>query len=264
MIFQVGGHDVFVSDGGREHRPGQKALVLIHGSGMNHSLWSLQNRFFAHRGINVFSLDLPGHGQSGGAPLADIEQLAAWLESFFASAGLSSATILGHSLGALVGVHFAATHSERCDAVILAGVTARMAVHPELLKAAKEHDPLAIELLDSWCNSSATLIGGHSAPGAWLTGSTRRLLESVGEGVLYIDLNACDRYADAQRNFECIGVPLTVIAGVEDKMTPARVAQELSRTNADTNFVTIDDAGHNMMIERPDEFNQAVRNSLGV
>jgi pimeloyl-ACP methyl ester carboxylesterase len=139
-----------------------------------------------------------------------------------------------------------------------------MAVHPKLLKAAKEDDPLAIELLDSWCNSSATLIGGHSAPGAWLTGSTRRLLEAAGDSVLYADLNACDQYSDAQKNFERIGVPLTVIAGVEDKMTPARVAQELARTSAGANFVTIDDAGHNMMFERPDEFNQAVRKSLGV
>jgi pimeloyl-ACP methyl ester carboxylesterase len=253
-----------VSGGGREHRPGQKALVLIHGSGMNHTEWALQNRFFAHRGINVFSLDLPGHGQSDGAPLANIEQLSAWLESFFASAGLSSATILGHSMGALVGIHFAATHTERCDAVILIGVAANMAVHPELLNAAKEDDPLAVELLDSWCNSSGSLIGGHSAPGAWLTGSTSRLLEAAGEGVLYTDLNACDQYADAQQNFERIGVPLTVIAGAEDKMTPARAARELARTNANATFVIIDDAGHNMMFEQPDEFNQAVRNSLGV
>ena len=167
-------------------------------------------------------------------------------------------------MGALVGIHFAATHTERCDAVVLAGVAASMAVHPELLNAAKEDDPLAVELLDSWCNSSGSLIGGHSAPGVWLTGSTRRLLEAAGEGVLYADLNACDKYADAQQNFERIGVPLMVIAGAEDKMTPARAARELARTNANANFVIIDDAGHNMMFEQPDEFNQAVRNSLGV
>ena len=84
MIFEVDGHDVFVSDGGCEHRPEQNALVLIHGSGMNHTEWALQNRFFAHRKINVYSLDLPGHGQSGGPPLGDIAQLSAWLQSFFA------------------------------------------------------------------------------------------------------------------------------------------------------------------------------------
>jgi pimeloyl-ACP methyl ester carboxylesterase len=66
MIVSVNGSDVYVSDGGLKHQSGQKALLLIHGSGVNHAIWALQSHDLARRGINVFSLDLPGHGRSEG------------------------------------------------------------------------------------------------------------------------------------------------------------------------------------------------------
>lgn len=262
MIFEVHGQDVFVSNGGRKHRPGQKALVLIHGSGMNHTVWALQNRFLAHRDVNVFSVDLPGHGRSQGRPLADIAQLSDWLDAFLTSADQSGATVLGHSLGALVALHFAASYPERCDGIILAGVAGSMAVHPELLSAAKENDPLAIELIDSWCHASASHIGGHPLPGSWVTGTARRLLESEDKGVLYADLNACNEYADAPHNFEKLAVPVTVIAAAQDRMTPAKAARKLADSLDSAKYVVIRDAGHNMMFERPNEFNNAVRDAL--
>ena len=264
MIFEVDGRDVFVSDGGRKHRPGQKALVLIHGSGTNHTVWALQSRFLAHRDINVFSVDLPGHGRSQGRPLAKIADLSDWLDAFLTAAGQSSATILGQSLGALVAIHFAASYPERCDGVILAGVAGSMAVHPELLSAARESDPLAIELVDSWCHASVSHIGGHPSPGSWMTGTARRLLESADKGVLYTDLNACNEYADAPQNFAKLTAPVTVIAAAQDKMTPAKAARKLADSLDGAKYVFIRDAGHNMMFERPSEFNNAVRAALEV
>ena len=47
-------------------------VVLVHGAGMDRTVWTLQARYLAHHGRNVLALDLPGHGRSGGAPLASI------------------------------------------------------------------------------------------------------------------------------------------------------------------------------------------------
>jgi pimeloyl-ACP methyl ester carboxylesterase len=264
MKFAVDGWDVFASDGGREHRPGQRALVQIHGSGVNHTVWEQQNRFLANRGINVFSVDLPGHGRSHGPALTEVGQMSDWLGAFLAAAGLSSSTVLGHSLGALVAIHFAASHPQQCDGVIVAGVTARMAVNPALLNAAKENDPKAFELIVAWSHATASRSDGHPAPGCRLTSTARRLLESEQEGVLYADLKACNEYADAQQNFAKLTMPVTVIAAAEDKMTPAKAVTELATGLEGANLVVIRDAGHNMMLERPSEFNDAVRQPLGV
>jgi pimeloyl-ACP methyl ester carboxylesterase len=78
------------------------------------------------------------------------------------------------------------------------------------------------------------------------------------------DLNACNDYADAQRKFTGLEMPVTIIAAAEDRMTPARAGKALADSRDGTNFVLIEAAGHNMMVERTDEFNLAVRNAPGV
>lgn len=255
MIVSVNGSDVFVSDGGLGHQAGQKALLLIHCSGVNHAIWALQSHDFAQRGINVFSLDLPGHGRSEGPLLTSIGQMSAWLDAFMAAAGLSSAIVLGHSMGALVAIDLAAKSPARCDSIILCGVAASMAVNPQLLDAAKENHPLAFELVETWSYAKGSHPDKHATLG---------LLQSQADDVLFTDLNACNDYADAQRNFSGLKIPVTVIAAAEDKMTPGRAGKALAESRDGTNFVVIEGAGHNMMVERTDEFNLAVRNALGV
>ena len=41
-------------------------IVLLHGAGMDHTVWALQTRYLAHHGRSVLAVDLPGHGRSGG------------------------------------------------------------------------------------------------------------------------------------------------------------------------------------------------------
>ena len=68
-------HRVFASTGGRGLDRDAPLTVLIHGAGMDHSVWSLQTRYLAHHGRSVLAVDLPGHGRSGGEPLVTIEDL---------------------------------------------------------------------------------------------------------------------------------------------------------------------------------------------
>lgn len=262
MKLTVDDNAVFASDGGRKHDPSRRNLVLLHGSGVNQTFWSLQSRYLAYHGCNVLAVDLPGHGQSGGPPLATVGELADWLARVIAAAEFGRAAVMGHSLGALVALDFAARFPAQCDAVILAGVAAKMPVHPTLLDAARANDPLAIELVDSWCHARDSHIGGHPLPGAWMTGSSRRLLEQAAPGVLFADLNACKDYRDTDAALAKLDCPVTIIAGSEDRMTPARAARALADQIRGANFVLLDAAGHNMMLEQPTEFNKAVCRAL--
>ena len=179
------------------------------------------------------------------------------------AADLAKTAVMGHSLGALISLEFAARHPERCAAAVFVGVAAKMPVHPTLLDAAKANDPLAIELVDSWCHSRDNHIGGHPVPGGWMTGSTRRLLEKAAPDVLFTDLNACNEYKDAATALSRIACPVTVIAGSEDRMTPAKAGRALCEQIREANYVLIDDVGHNMVLEKPTEFNIAVCKALG-
>ena len=52
-------------------------MVFVHGAGLDHSWFGLQSRYFGYHGWNVLAFDLPGHGRTGGSPIASIENLSA-------------------------------------------------------------------------------------------------------------------------------------------------------------------------------------------
>ncbi len=103
---------------------------------MDHSVWSLQTRHFAYRGWNALALDLPGHGRSGGELPTSIAALADWLWELIKLLDAPAVSLVGHSMGALIGLELAARHRRRIAGLALLGAAARMPVHPDLLEAA--------------------------------------------------------------------------------------------------------------------------------
>jgi pimeloyl-ACP methyl ester carboxylesterase len=71
MEFSVDDKSVFAATGGRPFDPALPSIVFVHGAAMDHTVWALQTRYFAHHGRNVLAIDLPGHGRSAGPALAD-------------------------------------------------------------------------------------------------------------------------------------------------------------------------------------------------
>src|ERR1700687_2543297 len=99
MHLQVEDKTVFAATGGRLFEPGQPAVVMLHGAGMDHIVWALPARSLAHRGRSVLAPDLPGHGRSEGPVLSSIAVMAAWLIGLLDAAGIGEAALVGHSMG---------------------------------------------------------------------------------------------------------------------------------------------------------------------
>jgi len=261
MELNVDGRAVFAATGGRPFDPALPAIVFIHGAGMDHSVWSLQTRYFAHHGRGVLALDLPGHGRSAGPGLDGIEPMAAWLGRLLDAADLERAALVGHSMGALVALGAAAALGPRVRALALLGAASRMPVHPDLLAAAEADDPLARDLVTSWGHGPAGHLGGNRAPGLWLMGGAERVLERAGPGVLFRDLAACDAY-DGAAAAARIACPCLVLVGAADRMTPAKAGRALAGRIAGARVAEIADCGHMMMQERPDQTLDALRTML--
>jgi pimeloyl-ACP methyl ester carboxylesterase len=250
--FTVDGRTVFAATGGKALKPELPSLIFLHGAGMDHTVWMLQARFFAHHGRNVVALDLPGHGRSAGPALASIGALADWVVRVMDALGLAKAALVGHSMGALTALEAGARAPARVWALALLGVAARMPVHPDLLKAAASGDHSAVELIASWGFGRQAHLGGAQAPGTWMLGGGIRLLER-GEGrTLGVDLAACNAYlgaADAAARVTC---PVLVVVGEIDRMTSPAGARELTKNFTDSRTITVANAGHLMMVEQPD------------
>ena len=71
---------MFVSTGGMDIDKKKSTILLMHGSGLTHIVWSLHEQFYASQGFNVLSVDLPGHGNSEGPSIKSIEKISDWIK----------------------------------------------------------------------------------------------------------------------------------------------------------------------------------------
>lgn len=252
MRLEVDGAPVFAATGGTAFDPARPVVVLVHGAGMDHSVWALQSRYLAHHGRAVLAVDLPGHGRSGGDPLDSPKAIADWLVRLLDAVGVEQAALAGHSMGALAALESAARHPDRWRALALMGVAAKMPVHPDLLKAAEANDPAAAAMIVGWGHGARAQLGGDAVPGVWTTGAARRLLERAQPGVLHTDLAACDAYTHGGEAAGQVRCPTLLLLAAEDRMTPAKAGRKLAEAMDDARVVELAGCGHMMMTEAPD------------
>jgi pimeloyl-ACP methyl ester carboxylesterase len=259
MRLLVDGIETYAATGGRDFDPKRPLIVFLHGAALDHTVWALLARFFAHRGFAVLAPDLPGHGRSGGKPLASIAAQADWTAKLIAASGAGAATLIGHSMGSLVALETAARHPSSVRRIGLIATAAVMPASPALLDAAKADDHAAIDMLRIWGYGFRAGIGGSLAPGLWMLGGAERLLERARPGVLFNDLSACNAYGDGLASAARVTVPAMLILGERDLMTPAKGGMELAAALPNARAVTLKGAGHMLLSERPDEVLHALR-----
>ena len=69
MIFEIDKKKVFISDAGQGIDKNKNTIVLLHGSGLSHIVWSLTEQYLSNQNYNILAIDLPGHGNSEGKSL---------------------------------------------------------------------------------------------------------------------------------------------------------------------------------------------------
>jgi pimeloyl-ACP methyl ester carboxylesterase len=252
MDVDINGLTVHASTGGRPFDAEKPTVVLLHGAGMDHTVWQFQARAFAYRGYNVLSLDLPGHGRSDDPAPGTISEYADAVAALLDEAGIDAAHVVGHSMGAFIGIEVAARYPDLIRSLTVIGVAERMPVHPDLLDAAEANDHLAFDLVSSWSHTRTAHTGGHPTPGLWMMGSTVRLLERSRPGVLHNDLAACNAYDTALDRGAEIVAPTLVLMGEYDLMTRPKGAAILADAIPNATTVLVPDTGHMVMVEHPD------------
>ena len=261
MRLIVDGKPVLASDGGGGRDAQRPLAIFLHGAGMDRSVWASQTRAFPSRGLDVLAIDLPGHGASAGPALADIGALADWTLALMTTAGAERASLVGHSMGALIALEAAARAPERVARLALVGVGAKMPVHPDLLAAAEANDHAAIDMVSLWSLGGAAR-GGCPTPGLWMLGGTERLLELCAPGVLHTDLAACNAYRGALAAAARVTAPTTLILGERDMMTPLKSGRALAEVIPGARVTALMGIGHMPMAEAPRETLAALKTAL--
>jgi pimeloyl-ACP methyl ester carboxylesterase len=259
MIVVVDGHAAHAATGGVPPTGDGPVVVLVHGAGMDGTVWQLQTRYLAHRGVRAIAVDLPGHGRSEGETLTTLEGMADWVARFMTAAGVSTAHVVGHSMGSFVALELASMHPDVTRSVTLCGTSTAMPVHPQLLADATDNLPAAAALMAAWGHAKPAHVGLNPTPGLWMLGGAQALVENSRPGVLASDFRACMRYSNALTAAGTVSCPATVVIGLGDKMTPPKGGRALAAAlPSATVIIELPDTGHSMMTESPRTVRSAI------
>ena len=249
--------EIYVSTGDVEIDRSRPILVFLPGAGGDHRTWDEQLPWFSERGFSVIAPDFPAHSQSDGQPLLSVEASAQWLHSFLVAANVQNAHFVGHSLGFLTALEFAASFPIQVLSLIGVGTAAAIPVNSALIKTATSSTADAAELMGKW--SFGPLIKAESGP-QFNPQLIEDTVSTMAANPLAEDLRCCDGYQggeSAMATLKKLRVPCALILSEIDKMTPLKEGVQAAQ-KLEAEITIIREHGHMLPMEAPIEINHAI------
>ena len=252
MNLQIENKQVFFTDTGEIFDTKKHSIVLLHGSGQSHVVWSLTAQYLSDQNYNVFALDFPGHGNSEGDSLKTIEEMAEWLEKVIIKIGIKNLTLAGHSQGCLVALEYANKFPEKIKSLIFIAGSYEIPVNESLINLALSGDMESLNLMMKWgYGNSKQFIGGN--PLQKILNSSREVIE-----VLSVDLKACNNYKNGLNAAKKIKCPTFFIFGESDKMIKLEKGKKFSGLLPGSKVHVIKDCGHMIILEKAFEMREKI------
>ncbi|GAA3769204.1 alpha/beta fold hydrolase [Streptomyces coacervatus] len=226
-------------------------LVFIHGWTANRHRWDHQMAHFA-KTRRVIRLDLRGHGESSGAGVRTIAELAADVLALLDHLEVERAVLVGHSMGGMIAQTITLDHPGRVERLVLVDSIARMTYSRGrgLLMAASTHVPYKLFV--------ATNIQRAFAPG-YPREEVRKYIKSSADTPreVVMTLYGAMRAFDVLDRVGEIHVPTLMIHGYHDIQLPLQQMLRMAKAYPDAE-VRIIDAGHELPVEKPAELTTAL------
>ena len=256
MDLLINKNKVFSIDTGETFDNKKQTIILLHGSGQSHIVWSLTAQYLTDQNYNVFALDLPGHGNSEGESLKTIEEMAEWLNKVIISYKIEEFTLIGHSQGCLIALEYANRYLLNLKNIIFIAGSYEMPVNKSLIDLALSGDMESLNLMMKWgYGSSKQFIGGN--PLKKILNSPREVRE-----VLAVDLIACNNYKNGLNAVKNVQCPTFFVLGEIDKMVKVKKSSEFARLISNSKVHIIKNCGHMIMLENAFEMREKIAEFL--
>ncbi|MEV5799504.1 alpha/beta fold hydrolase [Streptomyces collinus] len=232
-------------------------LVFVHGWTANRHRWDHQLEHF-RAGRRVIRLDLRGHGESTGAGVRTIAELATDVLALLDHLGVERFVLVGHSMGGMISQTIALAHPERVERMVLVNSIGRMAYSRGrgLLMAASTLVPYKLFV--------ATNIQRAFAPGHPREEIREYIRSSAGTPrEVVMTLYGAMRAFDVLDRAGEIRTPTLMVHGYHDVQLPVRQMLRMAKAYPDAE-VRIIDAGHELPVEKPAELTAALDRFLAV
>ena len=243
----------YLAVGGGDATP----LIFLHGVGSDKSVWQPQLDHFGQTRRSI-AFDYPGYGESDLVDGATRDDFAASILAAASALGVTRAHVCGLSLGGVVAIAMHAAAPRRCASLIIAD---SFAAHPDGRgihdrSIAASHTMTMRALAEGRAD---LLLGSTATPP--LRAEIVETMSRIDPAAYRIGAEAV-WLADQRDRAGAIDVPVLVLVGEEDKITPPALSEELHRLIPNSRMERIAAAGHLANAEQPLAFNSAIESFL--
>ena len=221
-------------------------LVFVHGWTANRHRWDHQTAHFSS-GRRVIRLDLRGHGDSTGAGVPTIAELAEDVLALLDHLKVERFVLVGHSMGGMIAQTIALAHPARVERMVLVNSIGRMTYSRGrgLLMAASTLVPFKLFV--------AANIQRAFAPGYPREEIREHVRASAGTPrEVVMTLYGAMRAFDVLERAGEIRTPTLMVHGYHDVQLPVAQMLRMAKAYPDAE-VRILDAGHELPLEKPAE-----------
>jgi pimeloyl-ACP methyl ester carboxylesterase len=256
MRERVGGVDLYYRDTG-EGEP----VVFLHGYPLSGRLWD-ETVSELGDGFRCIVPDLRGHGASEASERADMARYADDVAELLDALGETRPVVLvGLSMGGYVAFEFIRRHGDRVRALVLVDTRAG----PDTLAAAEARRETAERVLQEGsgavADEMAERLFASGAPRT-LRSRWREIMAATPAGGVAAALRAMADRPDSLPTLEALRIPVLVVVGEEDAITPPAEAERMASAAAGAGLEVVAGAGHMTPVERPAEFGAILRHFL--
>ena len=251
----VDGLDVHFKDTGPRDAP---VLLLLHGFGSSLQTWDIWSSKLEEH-YRVIRLDLPGFGLTGPSPVHDYSEQndVSTLSHFVDKLGLSSFSLMGHSMGGKMAWGLAALMPERVDALVLMAPDG----YPQIKDIGKKpYQMPAIMGVMKFClpkilvrKSIEPAFFDASVLSESLVDRYYDMLRAPGVRAAILDRANQTIYTDPVPRLKKITAPTLLIWGEADQMIPSSNAKSYSEVLSKSLTVLLPRLGHLLQEEQPEK-----------
>jgi len=246
---------VSYTDQGSDDAP---VIIFIHGFPLNKTMWNYQIEALMGR-FRVIAYDIRGHGNSDvGNDYFSIDLFANDLIQFMDMLKIKKASLCGLSMGGYIALNAIENYPERFDALVLSDTNC-MVDSPEVKE--KRMKSIHNILENGVSNYADESVKNLFAQESFSTHedeiiSVKEMICNTSEESL-----GCTLLALAARNGTCsklflIDVPVLILVGEEDKITPPKVSLQMHESIKDSIMYIIPHAAHLSNMEQPEQYNE--------
>lgn len=239
-------------------------IVLLHAFPVTYEMWQHQIDALSAK-HEVYALDLPGFGAS--PTLREEASIASYAHAVLAlldEQGVEKAVFGGCSMGGYIVFEIWRQAPKRVAGMILCDT--RADADTDATKEARQQsiENVRASGLDQLAEGMIGKVFGETTLNTKtdLVASTKHIiLENSPVGVIHA-LQAMASRPDSTEDLPSIKVPVLIIVGSEDKVTPMSAAKRMADELPSAEIVEIPNAGHLSPIEQPEVVNQAMQTFL--